>query len=176
MSLKELTKENHTAAEKTKFMKAVFARKLSLDLWADWTYQKAHFYKAIESKCRQAGLLADLPGLERADLLLEDYHEMNGHMGYKEPKQITQEYVDYINDLDPRLVIAHLYTWHMGDMSGGQMIKKVIQAPHRNLEFNNVDQLKETIRSKLDDSYADEANRAFEWAIKLMNQYESRLE
>lgn len=176
MSLKELTKESHTAAEKTKFMKAVFARKLPDYIWADWTYQKAHFYKAIESRCKDAGLLKDLPGLERADLLLEDYNEMSGHVGYREPRKVTQEYVDYLNDLDPKLIIAHLYTWHMGDMSGGQMIKKVIQAPHRNLEFKDTELLKETIRSKLDDSYADEANRAFAWAIKLMNQYESSLE
>jgi heme oxygenase len=100
---------------------------------------------------------------------------MSGYIGYKEPRKSTQEYVDYIYNLNPKLVAAHLYTWHMGDMSGGQMIKKVIAAPHRNLDFANADVLKETIRSKLDDSFADEANRAFAWAIKLMNEYEFSL-
>jgi heme oxygenase len=175
MSLKELTKDSHTAAESTKFMKAVFAKKIPLYLWADWTFQKAHFYKAIEDRCRSAGLLNDLPGLERHSLLLEDWHEMEPFQSYKEPRKSTQQYVDYVNSLDAKKVLAHLYVWHMGDMFGGQMIKRVVAAPHRNLEFANADQLKNTIRTKLDDSMADEANTAFAWAIKIMNEYESSL-
>jgi hypothetical protein len=31
------------------------------------------------------------------------------------------------------------------------------------------------MRTKLDDSLGDEANRAFEWAIKIMNSYNDRL-
>lgn len=175
MSLKELTKESHTAAESTKFMKAVFAKKLPLHLWADWTFQKVHFYKAIEDRCRSAGLLNDLQGLERHQLLLEDWHEMDPTTGYREPKKTTQDYVDYINSLDTKLVLAHLYTWHMGNMFGGQMIKRIVDAPHRNLEFTNVDNLKNALRAKLNDSLADEANRAFAWAIKMMNEYEHSL-
>jgi heme oxygenase len=60
----------------------------------------------------------------------------------------------------------------MGDLYGGQMIKKLIKAPHRSLDFNNEEQLKTIIRSKLDDSLGDEANRAFDWAIKIMESYE----
>mgnify|MGYP003353756242 CR=1 FL=1 len=48
MSLKELTADKHKEAESTNFMRAVFARKLPDNLWADWTYQKALFYGAIE--------------------------------------------------------------------------------------------------------------------------------
>jgi heme oxygenase len=63
----------------------------------------------------------------------------------------------------------------MGDLFGGQMIKKVLPPPHRNLEFADVDTLKTAIRAKLDDSMSDEANRAFEWAIKLMHTYDAEL-
>ena len=52
------------------------------------------------------------------------------------------------------------------------MIKKVLPPPHRNLEFNDVEGLKTAIRAKLSDDLADEANVAFEWAIKIMNSYE----
>lgn len=176
MSLKELTKDSHTAAENTKFMKAVFAKKLPFHLWADWTFQKVHFYKAIEDRCRTAGLLHDLPGLERQHLLLEDWNEMEPNHGYREPRKSVQDYVEYINNLDSKLLMAHLYTWHMGDMFGGQMIKRIVSAPHRNLEFTNADALKNIIRSKLDDGLADEANLAFSWAIKMMQEYESSLE
>lgn len=175
MNLKELTKESHAAAENTKFMKAVFSKQLPKHIWADWTFQKVHFYKAIEDRCRRAGLLNDISDIVRHDLLLEDWHEMEPDIRFKEPRLLTTQYVEYINSLDSNLVLAHLYTWHMGDMFGGQMIKKIIDAPHRNLEFKDPMQLKNKLREKLNDSLADEVNQAFAWAIKMMNDYEPSL-
>jgi heme oxygenase len=60
----------------------------------------------------------------------------------------------------------------MGDMFGGQMIKKIVDAPSSHLDFENADELKTIIRSKLTDDMADEANVAFDWAIKILNHYE----
>jgi hypothetical protein len=40
MSLKELTWDNHQAAEATPFMQAVFKKRMPRGVWADWTYQK----------------------------------------------------------------------------------------------------------------------------------------
>ena len=48
MSLKELTKDKHAAAESTPFMKAVFANKMITKVWTDYTYQKQLWYKEIE--------------------------------------------------------------------------------------------------------------------------------
>jgi heme oxygenase len=59
----------------------------------------------------------------------------------------------------------------MGDMFGGQMIKKLVDAPHSHLEFDNLPQLMATMREMLDDSLADEANVAFDWAIRILNEY-----
>jgi heme oxygenase len=89
--------------------------------------------------------------------------------------QESIDYQKYILDLEPGKVLAHLYVWHMGDLFGGQMIKKVLPPPHRNLDFKEVDDLKVKIRAKLDDSLADEANCAFEWALKIMNSYNDDL-
>jgi heme oxygenase len=175
MSLKELTKEKHTQAEHTKFMQAVFKKTMPTDVWADYTYNKMLWYGAIESKARDEGLLDDLIGIDRAYKLYEDAREMlDGN--FPEPLNAALEYQRYILDLPTGKVAAHLYTWHMGDLFGGQMIKKMLPPPHRNLEFTNVDELKIAIRSKLSDDLADEANIAFDWAIKIMNQYDSRLE
>jgi hypothetical protein len=76
---------------------------------------------------------------------------------------------------DPNKIMAHLYTWHMGDMFGGQMIKKIVPAAHRNLEFKDVPTLMTNIRAKLDDSMGDEANIAFDWAILMMKDYDASL-
>jgi heme oxygenase len=60
----------------------------------------------------------------------------------------------------------------MGDLHGGQMIKKVIDAPHTNLDFENIEELKTKIRLKLNDNLAEEANVAFDWAIRIMKSYD----
>lgn len=178
MSLKELTAEKHEAAESTPFMKAVFAKSMPKEVWADWTYQKALFYGAIEGAAGAAGLLHDLPDIRRAFYLYQDFDEMwDKDTTRPSFRPVVVDYYNYILSIskDANRVMAHLYTWHMGDLFGGQMIKKVVDAPHRSLEFDNVNELKTTIRSKLDDSMGDEANVAFDWAIRMMKEYDASL-
>lgn len=175
MSLKELTKEKHTEAERTPFMHAVIKGKIPKEIWANYTYNKMVWYGAIEAKARAEGLLDDLNGIDRSYKLYEDAKEMlNGERPALLPETIA--YQQYILDLPPGLVAAHLYVWHMGDLHGGQMIKKILNyVPHRNLEFADVEGLKTAIRTKLTDDLGDEANNAFGWAIKVMHTYDSQL-
>jgi heme oxygenase len=177
MSLKDLTAAKHAEAESTPFMKAVFARTLPFDLWVDWTYQKWLFYGAIEGAAGANQLLGDLPDLRRAFYLAMDYQEMNGDTPRHEFRPIVVDYYNYILSIskDPNKIMAHLYTWHMGDMFGGQMIKKIVPGAHRNLEFEDARTLMTNIRAKLDDSMGDEANVAFDWAIRMMRDYDSSL-
>ena len=177
MSLKELTALNHAKAENTPFMKAVFAKTLPHDLWVDWTYQKWLFYGAIEGAAGANRLLGDLPDLRRAFYLFMDYNEMNTERKKHEFRPVVIDYYNYLISIanDPNKVMAHLYTWHMGDMFGGQMIKKIVPGAHRNLEFIDSKTLITNIRAKLDDSMGDEANVAFDWAIRMMRDYDSSL-
>jgi len=177
MSIKERTAEKHKEAESTLFMKAVFARNLPSNLWIDWTFQKIHFYDKIETLARILGITSNIPAIDRTIFLVQDLTEMN-----KENKSYTHrgpvlEYVNYLTGLssDPYRVTAHLYTWHMGDLFGGQMIKKIIPGSHRALEFENKDDLIHKIRLKLDDDMYKEANIAFDWAIKMMRDYDKDL-
>lgn len=174
MSLRELTKSSHDAAESTKFMKAVFARSLPTKVWADFLYQKSFFYKCIESCAQELGLLKDLPNLPRSSKLLDDFKVIsnNGSTFYNKS---SIDYYRYLMSIYPNRekILAHLYTWHMGDLHGGQMIKKILPGPHTHLDFENRLDLITGLRSMLDDSLADEANIAFEWAIKIMNEYDN---
>jgi heme oxygenase (biliverdin-producing, ferredoxin) len=46
------------------------------------------------------------------------------------PSAATKEYVARIHqvaDQDPELLLAHLYTRYLGDLSGGQILKKIAQ-------------------------------------------------
>jgi len=173
MSLKELTADLHDAAEQTPFMKAVFAKSLPLDTWEEWTYWRHMFYAAIESKCEQGNLLDDLQGIKRARPLFEDYIAIrNGDWipSDNSNNPVVNEYIDYIENLTPYQALAHLYVWHMGDLYGGQMIKKIIPAPtHYALEFEDATTLKNNLRAKLTDDMAPEARTAFEYAIKMLN-------
>ena len=177
MSLKDLTSAKHAEAESTPFMKAVFAKTLPFDLWADWTYQKWLFYGAIEGAAGANRLLGDLPDLRRAFYLFMDYNEMNTERKKHEFRPIAVDYYRYLISIanDPNKIMAHLYTWHMGDMFGGQMIKKIVPGAHRNLEFEDAKTLITNIRAKLDDSMGDEANVAFDWAIRMMRDYDNSL-
>jgi len=177
MSLKEITKEIHTAAERTPFMNATIKGKIPKDIWADYTYQKSVIYGSIENVARDAGLTLDCLDIERALKLYQDAKEMTGG-NFPRLRQATIDYSRYLLDLagHPDKIMAHLYVWHMGDLHGGQMIKKILNyVPHRNLEFADVEATKVTIRNKLNDSMGDEAIVAFEWAIKLMHTYDTEL-
>lgn len=178
MSLKELTKEKHTEAERTPFMNAVLKGNISKELWADWTYQKTLFYGTIEGAAGANQLLGDLPDIRRAFYLYQDFQDMwDKDTTRPDYRPVVVDYHNYLLSIskDHVKIMAHLYVWHMGDLFGGQMIKKIVDAPHRNLDFDNVDALKATIRTKLDDSMGEEANVAFEWAIKMMHDYDSSL-
>lgn len=175
MSLKEFTKEKHTEAERTPFMKAVLKKKIPLNIWRDFTFQKYSFYKVIEDKCRRQSLLGGIEGIERTQALYEDYSNMEGDR-ITAPRPVTADYMLYLDKLtEPDQILAHLYVWHMGDLFGGQMIKEIVEAPHTSLDFEDVDGLKMAVRSKLNDKMGPEANVAFEWAIKIMNEYNDEL-
>lgn len=170
MSLKEQTAEKHRLAEQTPFMKAVFKQTLPREVWKEWTYWKSLFYYAIETKCKDAGLLTGIEDIQRTESLTLDYREMGVDPNRNSINHVLAEYIHYIGSLDPNKALAHLYTWHMGDMFGGQMIKKIVEGPHNSLEFKDPQTIIASLRSKLTDDLGQEANVAFDWAIKLMNE------
>jgi heme oxygenase len=170
MSIKELTADKHREAETTAFMQAVFKGTMDRKTWADFIWQKAHFYRVIEFHCNRAGYLDDLPSIQRAERLGNDYIEI-GEFTFT--RKTTHDYMSYLNYLDEHKMLAHLYVWHMGDLFGGQMMKRVLPGlPHTSLDFDNADLLKANIRAKITDDLADEANVAFDWAIKLLHEYD----
>lgn len=179
VNIKEATAEKHKAAESTLFMKRIFEKNLPQELWVDWTFQKVLFYSTIENAADQMNLLDDLPGIHRSAFLLQDYHEMaknaDGNPVFKES---VKEYFYYLNanlSYDSSKILAHLYTWHMGDLYGGQMIRTIIPGSHKSLTFENPKILIDGIRSKLRESMISEVNVAFDWAIKMLKEYDGNL-
>lgn len=177
MTLKQLTAASHQAAEDTAFMKAVFDGKMTKEIWTDFTYQKILFYSAIESLCKINELTKNMPTICRSTLLYQDYLIMSSGNPTAVFKKSTLDYYNYLLKIssDKDKVAAHLYTWHMGDLHGGQMIKRVLPGSHLNLEFDNRPSLIAEMRLILKDSMADEAIGAFNWAIRIMKEYDDQL-
>lgn len=175
MSLKEITKDLHTAAEKTAFAKLLLSGKIDRHTYTNYLYQMLAIYDPIEFSAREQGFLTNLKGIERLRNMYQDFLEL------KEPGELftlTQGTVDYHAYLinlgnDParrHLVKAHMYVRHMGDLFGGQYIARSVPGEGRFYQFDDVEGLKAAIRSELTDDLGDEARVAFEWAIKIMKE------
>lgn len=173
MSLKEITKDLHTEAERTLFAKKLITGALSKEEYANYLWQMVLVYNGIEVAAKSQGMLVNLPGIERAHKIYQDCIELVGPNHQLKWLPETIEYYKYLLDLnfDPEkrhLIKAHMYCRHMGDLFGGQIIAKRMPGSGKFYQFNNVEELKQKIREELTDDLGDEARVAFQWAIKLM--------
>lgn len=173
MSLKELTKEHHTNAERQDFVKVMFKGDMSAKTYATYLWNQFPMYELLEVLCNTHGLLLDLDDIPRRNAILKDFEELWEDKENKPPLcPVVKEYLDHIMSIkhDPHKLMAHVYVRHMGDLSGGQMIAKRVPGEGRMYKFNDPDLLKQKIRAKIDDSMADEAKLCFEFATNLFKQ------
>tara|TARA_B100000212_G_scaffold61135_1_gene41437 strand:- start:980 stop:1519 length:540 start_codon:yes stop_codon:yes gene_type:complete len=179
VSLKELTYEHHRNAERQKFVKTLMGGSIPPKVYAEFLYNQYVAYNILEVCAMAEGVLNDLPDIRRAPKILEDFQELWGKDAEPpKPKPSIQKYVDHIMSIkeDPEKLMAHIYTRHMGDLSGGQMIKKRIPGEGRLYMFTDPDNLKTAIRSKLNDNMADEAKICFEYATELFKEMHNETE
>jgi len=173
MSLKDITKDLHTEAEKTNFAKLLLTSKISKELYTSYLYQMIACYGPVEFGCRIQGFFDNLPGVERMPGIYQDFAELADKDTHYAWLPETLDYNRYVLDLinDPErkhLVKAHLYVRHMGDLYGGQYIAKTVPGSGKFYQFDDVEGLRNAIRAELTDDLGDEARVAFEWAIKIM--------
>lgn len=176
MSLKEATWEHHKNAERQAFVKRMFKGEMSEKDYATYLYNQHTTYNILEQMAIINGLLTDMPEIRRAPAIYEDYVELWDDVDNPPPTaNVTKEYMNYIMSIgmDTKKLMAHLYVRHMGDLSGGQMIAKKVPGSGKYYQFEgNVDELKEKIRSKLNDDMADEAKVCFEYATRMFQELE----
>lgn len=168
-TLKELTHESHELAEAHPFTKLVLSKNISAEVYADYLYNQHAVYHTLESVAAIRGLLDDFPGLRRASLIKQDLEELN--VSNCKLYMSTHRYTHYIAcNLTDEQILAHLYVRHMGDMYGGQMIKRCVPGSGHMYDFENRKELIEALRAKLDVSMASEANHCFDYAIQLFTE------
>jgi len=177
MSLRDITKDLHHEAETTQFAKLLLSGKISAEDYANYLYQLVLIYPIIELSNKNQGNLDKLTGIERTPAIYQDFIEIAGKDYSNKWLPVTIEYHNYLLELinDParkHLVKAHLYCRHMGDLNGGQIIKKQVAhiSKGRFYDFKDADALKVAIRSELTDDLGDEARVAFTFAIRMMRE------
>jgi heme oxygenase len=173
MSLREITKDLHTDAERTIFAKKLVTGSLTQEEYANYLWQMVLVYNGIEVPARIMGMLDNLPDIERAHKIYQDCVELVGPYHKLKWLPETIEYYQYLLELSynpekKHLIKAHMYCRHMGDLFGGQIIAGRVPGKGRFYQFKDPEALKAAIRSELTDDLGDEARVAFQWAIKLM--------
>jgi len=172
MSLRDITKDLHTDAERTLFAKKLVTGALTTEEYANYLWQMVLVYNGIEVAANSQGMLKNLPDIERAHKIYQDCIELVGPAHQLRWLPETIDYYQYLLALNysdrKHLVKAHMYFRHMGDLFGGQMIAKKVPGQGRFYQFKDPEALKAAIRAELTDDLGDEARVAFEWAIKLM--------
>ena len=180
--IKELTWEYHKKAERKEFVKVLMSGEIPEKLYAVFLYNQLLCYSALEKHAQINSLFRTTVGLQRAEHIFYDYKAL--WKDTDNPPQTfdsTKEYVEHIETIrdDPEKLYAHIYVRHMGDLKGGQMMKKKLPGPCRYHTFRNKEVIefgriiKETINSYINvyqHSVLPEAIYCFESATKLFQE------
>ncbi|KAM9014876.1 heme oxygenase 2 isoform 2-T3 [Ara ararauna] len=200
--LKEGTKESHDRAENTQFVKDFLKGRIKEELFKLATVALYFTYSALEEEMDRnednpvfAPLYFPLE-LHRKEALIKDLQYFYGE-DWKEKIQCseaTQQYVDRIHHVgqnEPELLVAHAYTRYMGDLSGGQVLKKVAQralklpSTEEGIQFyvfgniSNAQQFKQLYRARMNaldldkntkERIVEEANRAFRFNMQVFDE------
>ena len=172
-NLKELTKEVHRDAERQDFVKILMSGKINPKLYATYLWNQHKKYDLLEAMANIHGLLDDLPDIRRKMKIEQDFLEL---WEDKLPPTIVKSTNDYIMHMksimhDPTALMAHIYTLHMGDLSGGQMIARKAPGEGRMYKFAGDNaELKESIRAKTNDDMAEESKYCFHASTELFKE------
>jgi heme oxygenase len=174
MNLKDLTWENHKKAERKEFASILMSGKISPSLYYRYLTNQYYSYVILEARLRDEGFPPELYSVFRAEAIREDLQELENEYEFIfNPANLTPSqvmYSSYIEGLDYNGLVAHMYVRHFGDMYGGAMIQKRVPGSGRMYDFEDKETLKAKLREMLTDDMADEANRCFEFAIKLFEE------
>ncbi|HEY9834887.1 MAG TPA: heme oxygenase (biliverdin-producing) [Stenomitos sp.] len=203
--LREGTKKAHTMAENVGFVKCFLKGVVEKTSYRKLVSNLYFVYSAMEEEMDRHSthpILSKIyfPQLNRKNSLEQDLYFYYGSNWREQvaPSKAAQDYVQQIRNISasqPELLIAHSYTRYIGDLSGGQILKKIAQramnlaegqgtAFYEFPEIPDEKAFKATYRQALnelpiDDAMAerivDEANATFGMNMKLFKELEGNL-
>jgi heme oxygenase (biliverdin-producing, ferredoxin) len=203
--LREGTKKSHTMAENVGFVKCFLKGVVEKKSYRRLVTDLYFVYSAMEEemeKLKNHPLVSQIyfPQLNRKQSLEQDLHYYYG-ANWKEEIDLSESaktYVARIHEIaqtQPELLVAHSYTRYLGDLSGGQILKKIAQkamnlAEGEGTSFYEFAQIsdekafKDKYRQAMNDlpvsmetaaQIVEEANAAFGMNMKLFQELEGNL-
>jgi heme oxygenase len=203
--LREGTKKAHTMAENVGFVKCFLKGVVEKTSYRKLVSNLYFVYSAMEEEMerhRAHPLLSKIyfQQLNRKKSLEQDLAFYYGSNWREQvaPSAAAQSYVAHIREVSasqPELLVAHSYTRYLGDLSGGQILKKIAQramnlsegqgtAFYEFKEIPDEKAFKTQYRQALDelpvdeataDRIVDEANATFGMNMKLFQELEGNL-
>lgn len=169
--LREATHARHRAVEKLLVIQALLQGHITDPQYLRYLQELSVIYHCLEDRAQGLGLLDRLSGIQRWHLIQEDIRELGGQADH-EPMAATQEYLDYVRELsqDPKrshLLMAHVYVRHMGDLYGGKILARQVPGTGRAYQFQDRPGLIREFNNILTVELGEEANRAFDWFIRI---------
>jgi len=179
-NLKELTHEQHKNAERSLFVKKLLKQDITPYQYYIYLSNQFLMYTTLEGYASEIGILDGIEEIKRGVSISKDLQELEREYGFEIPVHLksTGSYIQYIRNIseDPEKLLAHIYVRHMGDLSGGQIIKRFVPGSGRHYQFEtDVIELKEKVRAKLYDGLAEEAKVCFNMIKEFMEELETSL-
>ncbi|KAJ8346044.1 hypothetical protein SKAU_G00302370 [Synaphobranchus kaupii] len=198
------TKESHDKAENTQFVKDFLKGRIRRELFKLGTVALYFTYTAMEEEIernKEHPAIAPLyfpAEIHRHEALARDLEYFYGEDWESQVScsPAAQRYTGRIREVgrdEPALLVAHAYTRYMGDLSGGQVLKKVAQRAMKlpstgeGLNFFQFDGIhsakafKQLYRSRMNELDLDEptkerivaeANLAFQFNMEVFSELE----
>ena len=167
-TLRESIKELHDKAEESRFAKLLLSGDITTEQYSDLLFNMYQIYQCLEELCDDFDILKGVDEVKRADLILQDLNELTRDTKGLSP--VTVRYTDYLYELarfNPRLLLAHIYVRHFGDLYGGQIIKSKVPGSGRMYEFEDRQGLIAKLRPMLSEDLGNEARIAMQFAVDL---------
>lgn len=163
MNLREATRDSHDRAENLPLSKLMISGTMREHTFAAMIENMMQIYAELE----RDGMITKNEVL-RYSRLRDDLQRMGGN---KWPTaQSVTDYVLYLRGLDTKSRWAHVYVHYLGNMYGGQMLRKSLPFATSHLEFDDIKGCVSYVRENLIDVDPAEANRAFDWTMRVYDE------
>ncbi|TGK00889.1 biliverdin-producing heme oxygenase [Leptospira semungkisensis] len=201
--LREGTSESHTAAENSAFTRCFIKGVLEPKSYSKHLEAFYFVYSTMESeleKKKDHPILRRIhfPELYRKNQIEKDFTHFFLPEHSPKPSQATEAYVNHIIEIansSPELLVAHSYVRYLGDLSGGQILKRVAAKAlgiegtngldfYEFPEISSPKDFKDRYRKALDDlplseeekqNIVNEANRVFQLNQAIFDELEDTL-
>jgi heme oxygenase len=179
-TLKDLTWESHKRAEKCAFVKKLLRKEITPEQYYIYLSNQAVMYWLLEDFAQKQNLFSGIEVMKRSSHMLEDLTSMRREYGFEYPRNTptTERYVSYLrtHQTNKDLLLAHIYVRHLGDLSGGQIIKRFVPVNQtKHYEFDgDPEEIKRKFKEKVSIEHAAEANVCFDYMIDFFRDLETQ--